>query len=81
MANTKSILCNLATSVFCLFATAASAMQSAKEGEELLFRVLLNDKEIGFHSFKVVAEAERQTVDINADVAADEVISMQNHRK
>ncbi len=67
MANTKSILCNLATSIFCLFTTAASAMQSAKEAEELLFRVLLNDKEIGFHSFKIAAEAERQTVDINAD--------------
>lgn len=67
MANMKSILCNLTTGAFCLFATAASAMQSANEGEEFLFRVLLNDKEIGFHSFKVVAEAERKTVDINAD--------------
>lgn len=32
----------------------------------LRFRVLLNDKEIGYHSFRVSNEAGRQTIDIQA---------------
>lgn len=67
MANIKTIVRGCAAGVLYLLATAASATQVAREGEEFLFRVLLNKKEIGFHSFRVAAQAERQTVEINAD--------------
>lgn len=67
MANVKTIVRGFAAGVFYLFAASAAATQVAREGEELIFRVLLNNREIGFHSFKVAAEAKRQTVDINAD--------------
>ena len=67
MANVKTIVRGFAAGVFYLFTASASSTQVAREGEELLFRVLLNNKEIGFHSFKVEVKAERQTVDINAD--------------
>ncbi len=46
---------------------ACVGLASASSEEELLFRVLLDDKEIGFHSFRVAEEAGRETIEINAD--------------
>jgi hypothetical protein len=51
----------------CLLAGAAWCAPYASTSEELVFRVLLDDKEIGFHSFRLTGDAGKQTVEINAD--------------
>ncbi len=59
----------------CLFRclTAASlALMAAGAGadtrvEDLHFRVLLDDREIGHHSFRIAGEGDRETVEIDAD--------------
>ena len=46
---------------------AVAATQPVDRSEELVFQVLLNDKDIGQHSFRVETAAGRETVDINAE--------------
>jgi hypothetical protein len=43
------------------------AAANAANEREMLFRVMLDDKEIGSHSFRVKREDEREVVDIRAD--------------
>lgn len=47
-------------------ATTAGTAHAAID-EELVFRVLLNDREIGIHRFRVAGDAGRRTVETNAD--------------
>jgi len=50
-----------------LLGVGTSALASGGSDRELLFRVLLDDKAIGFHSFRVAEQAGRKTIEINAD--------------
>lgn len=56
---------NTAKSIF--LAIICTGCNAAFANEELRFRVLLDDDEIGFHSFRVANEGNRQIVDISAD--------------
>ena len=51
----------------CLAGAWGLAAASTASDRELLFRVLLDDREIGSHSFRVKREDDRETVDIRAD--------------
>ncbi|MDH3451833.1 MAG: DUF6134 family protein [Gammaproteobacteria bacterium] len=55
------------TLALCLLAVWLGNLARADSSEELLFRVLLDNKEIGFHSFRMAEEAGKETIEINAD--------------
>lgn len=57
----------LNTAKIVFIAIICAGCNAAFASEEFRFRVLLDDDEIGFHSFRVANEGNRQTVDISAD--------------
>lgn len=57
----------LMQALVCLSVFANAAVAADGSEKELLFRVLLDDKQIGFHSFRLAENAGRKTIEINAD--------------
>lgn len=65
---TRKLLLCLTSLALGTMAWNVNGSQTTTAGEqELRFRVLLNDKEIGFHSFRVDNRGDLETVDIEAD--------------
>ena len=60
----KSLRLLMKSGLFTLAFTACGVLHA---GEDLRFRVLLDDKEIGQHNFRVVGHAGNQTIDIQAE--------------
>lgn len=63
----KIIWRSLIAGTLSLITTSIPATQISRQAEELVFRVLLNDREIGVHTFAVSAGDGKQSVSINAD--------------